>query len=54
MKQIWYCKCNQAVRLRKRDNVWVHYGYMKINEPYADFLKRTNHKIEITDVKLWT
>ena len=52
-KTIYYCKCGQAVRLRKRDNVWVHYGYKRMHEPYSDFLERTNHPVEIADKKVW-
>ena len=40
--------CNQAVRLRKRDNVWVHIGYKRMHEPYKDFIQRTNHKVEVS------
>lgn len=52
-KTIYYCKCGQAVRLRKRDNIWIHYGYKRMNEPYSEFLERTNHPVEIADKKDW-
>lgn len=52
-KTIYYCKCGQAVRLRKKDNTWVHYGYKRMDEPYGDFLARTNHPVEITEKKEW-
>ena len=50
---IHYCQCGQAVRLRKRDNKWVHYGYKKMHEPYAEFLDRTAHPVEVTESKEW-
>ncbi len=53
LKTIYYCKCGQAVRFRKRDKKWVHQGYNRIHESYEDFLKRTNHPVEIADKKLW-
>ena len=52
-KTIHYCQCGQAVRLRKRDNKWVHYGYKKMHEPYAEFLERTAHPVEVTESKEW-
>ncbi len=53
-KTIHYCsKCGQAVRFRKKDKLWVHFGYNRAYESYADFLKRTNHPIEGVDVKEW-
>ena len=50
---LYYCKCGQLVRLRKRDKQWVHIGYNRIHEPYSDFLKRTNHPVVITHKKIW-
>ena len=52
-KTIYYCECGQAVRLRKKDNKWVHYGYKKMHEPYADYLERTNHPVKIAGQKEW-
>lgn len=52
-KTIYYCKCGQAIRLRKRDSQWVHYGYKKMNESYSDFLARTNHEVVVADKKEW-
>lgn len=51
---IHYCKCGQAVRLRKRDNIWVHYGYHRQFEPYSEFLERTNHIVEIVKSIDWS
>ena len=53
LKTIYYCKCGQAVRLRKKDNKWVHYGYNRIHEPYSEFLERTNHEVEINNSVEW-
>ncbi len=50
---ISYCKCGQAVRFRKKDNTWVHYGWKRMNEPYAWFLDRTNHPVEIKETITW-
>lgn len=50
-KTIKHCKCGQAVRFRKKDNKWVHYGWKSMNETYKDFLDRTNHEIEFKEVE---
>ena len=52
-KVIEYCECGQAVRLRKRDNKYIHIGYNKIHEAYSEFLERTNHAIQGIFCKKW-
>ena len=52
-KTIYYCKCGQAVKLRKKNNTLIYYGYKRMDEPYSDFLARTNHPVEIADKREW-
>lgn len=51
-KIIYYCKCGQAVRFRKKDKKWVHI-YSPSYEPYSEFKERTNHPIDIVGKKEW-
>ena len=50
---IYYCECGQSVRLRKKDNKWIHYGWHKQFEPYELFLERTNHPVKVVKHKVW-
>jgi heterodisulfide reductase subunit C len=49
----YYCGvCGNSVRLRKRDNVWVH-EYSPL-EFYSDFLQRqADHDIVVKTGKVW-
>lgn len=51
---IFYCECGQAVRFRKKDKTWIHYGWHKQFEPYSWFLDRTNHPVRNITNKIWT
>jgi len=50
---IHYCACGQSVRLRKKDNIWVHYGWHREFETYAMFLERTNHPVKNITSQIW-
>lgn len=52
---IYYCECGQAIRLRKKDNTWVHYGWKRAFETYGMFLERTNHPINVSKItsRVW-
>jgi len=54
IKIIAYCKvCGQAVRQRKRDGIWIHYGWNPHAgiESYRSFLERTNHPVVIGEIR---